>query len=87
MSKWIVTVTNKNQITIPQEIREFLGVGSGDKITFMMDSESVTVTRQRGVVQRTAGMMRSDVSYATAKEMRAAAEEAIAEDAFRRMNT
>lgn len=87
MGESIITVTNKNQITIPQEVRGFLGVRSGDKITFTMDSESVTVTRQRGIVQRTAGMMRSDVSYATAEEMRAAAEEAIAADAFRRMKT
>ena len=84
MRKWIVTVSSKNQIPVPHEVRELLGVGPGDKITFTMDGDSATVTRQRSVVQRTAGMMRSDVSFATAEEMRVVAEEAIATDAFHR---
>jgi antitoxin PrlF len=86
LSEWIVTITSKGQITLPKAVREILGVSAGDRIAFRIDGDAATITRRQGVVQRTAGMMRSDRSYTTAEEMRAAAEEAIAEDALRRMN-
>lgn len=82
------TITSKGQVTIPKAIRERMGVGPHDKVNWIIEDDSVKVTRRESVVRRTAGMMKSPsgVSYATAEEMRAAAEEAIAEDAFRRMN-
>jgi hypothetical protein len=54
----------------------------------MAKPDTVKVSQCDNVVRRTAGIMKSPrgVSYATAEEMRAAAEEAIAEDALRRMN-
>lgn len=82
------TVTSKGQVTIPKAIRERIGVGPHDKVDWVIEGDCVKVTRRESVVRRTAGMMKSPdgISYATAEEMRAAAEEAIAEDAFRRMN-
>jgi AbrB family looped-hinge helix DNA binding protein len=38
MREVISTITSKGQITIPVEIRRHLGVGAGDKITFVIDS-------------------------------------------------
>lgn len=83
------TVTSKGQVTIPKAVRERIGVGPHDKVSWVIEGNVVKVSRHESVVRRTAGMMKSPngTSYATAEEMRAAAEEAIAEDAFRRMNT
>jgi antitoxin PrlF len=86
MREWAAKVSNKGRVTLPKAARDALGVGPGDRITFVMGADSVTITRWQSVVQRTAGMMHSDRSYATAEEMRAAVEEAIAKDVLRRMN-
>ncbi len=86
MNEWIVTMTSENRIILLREVREILGVGPGDRIIFTLDGDSALITRQQSVVQHTAGMMPSEVSFATAEEMRATAEKAIAEDALHRMN-
>lgn len=36
-------VMSKGQVTIPKEVREVLGVQSGDKVTFIVDGSSVRV--------------------------------------------
>ncbi|MGI8691094.1 MAG: AbrB/MazE/SpoVT family DNA-binding domain-containing protein [Thermomicrobiales bacterium] len=89
MHEMFSTVTSKGQVTIPKAVRERIGVGPHDKVSWVIEGNAVKVSRRESVVRRTAGMMKSPngMSYATAEEMRAAAEEAIAEDAFRRMNT
>jgi antitoxin PrlF len=33
------TVTSKGQVTIPVEVRRFLGLKHGDKLTFILDGE------------------------------------------------
>lgn len=36
-------VMSKGQVTIPKDIREFLGVSVGDKITFIAEGSSVRI--------------------------------------------
>lgn len=36
-------VMSKGQVTIPKEVREVLGVQSGDKVTFIVDGGNVRV--------------------------------------------
>lgn len=36
-------VMSKGQVTIPKEVREVLGVQSGDKITFIVDGTTVRI--------------------------------------------
>jgi len=36
-------VMSKGQVTIPKEVREVLGVQSGDKVTFIVDGTTVRV--------------------------------------------
>jgi len=36
-------VMSKGQVTIPKEVREVLGVGSGDKVTFIVEGSRVSV--------------------------------------------
>ncbi len=86
MQEFASTVTSKGQVTIPKPVRERLGVGPHDRVAFVVDGEDVKVIRKQSIVRRTAGIVHSGVSFATAEEMRAAAEETIAEDAYRRMN-
>ncbi|HEX7707220.1 MAG TPA: AbrB/MazE/SpoVT family DNA-binding domain-containing protein [Thermoanaerobaculia bacterium] len=54
------TMTSKGQITIPKEIREHLGVGSGDRLSFqiggagevVVEPETVDVRTLRGALKR-----------------------------------
>ncbi len=36
-------VMSKGQITIPKDIREILGIASGDRVTFVADGNSVRI--------------------------------------------
>lgn len=41
------TMTTKGQVTVPREIRERLGLKSGDKMTFTMLSDGTVVMRPK----------------------------------------
>jgi antitoxin PrlF len=41
----ISTITAKGQTTVPKAVRQALGVGTGDRITFRIDAQGVTVHR------------------------------------------
>jgi antitoxin PrlF len=41
----ISTISSKGQTTIPKPVRQALGVGEGDQITFRVDESGVTVRR------------------------------------------
>lgn len=45
MGTIVGTVTGRGQITIPSEIRERLGIKSGDKVAFTLDDEDFRVRR------------------------------------------
>ena len=79
------SVTTKGQVTIPVEIRRRLGVRPRDKVAWVVEDGKVSVTRSASVTERTAGIFKSHERPLSAEELRAAAEEAIAEDAVRRM--
>jgi AbrB family looped-hinge helix DNA binding protein len=79
------TLTTKGQVTIPVEIRRLLGLAPHDKVAFVVEDEQVRLTRRESVVQRTAGALKSTESPLSAEELRAAAEQVIAEDVGERM--
>jgi AbrB family looped-hinge helix DNA binding protein len=39
MKEIVSTVTSKGQVTIPAEVREYLGIKTNDKIAFVIDQE------------------------------------------------
>ena len=39
MKEIISTITSKGQVTIPAEVRRYLGIKTNDKIAFVIDSE------------------------------------------------
>lgn len=54
------TITSKGQITIPKEIREFLGVGDSDKLAFTpVEDGKVMLSVLRSSATSLFGMLRS----------------------------
>ncbi len=45
MKEILSTVTSKGQVTIPVEVREYLGIKTHDKIAFIIDQEGVVRLR------------------------------------------
>ena len=87
MARWYkTTVTRKGQVTIPIEIRRAMGLKEGDSIAFVRDGESVRLDRWISVVEQTAGIGRTEGPPLSAEELRAAAEQAIAEDVMERLS-
>lgn len=43
------TITSKYQATVPQDIRKFLGLKAGDKISFAIENDKVVLRRQEGL--------------------------------------
>jgi len=84
MTEMRTVMTRKGQVTIPAEIRRQLGLGRGDKVTFVIDHGEVRVKRTGSVVERTAGAFRTRGAPLTAEELREAAERAMAEEAVER---
>jgi AbrB family looped-hinge helix DNA binding protein len=80
------TLTRKGQVTIPVEIRRALGLKEGDKVAFTMEDGTVRLARTGSVVERTAGIAKTDLPPLTPREMREFAEQAIADEAYERMN-
>lgn len=46
----ISTISSKGQITLPQEVRQRLGVGEGDKVEFTFDGIQTVVKPVRAAV-------------------------------------
>jgi len=86
MSREFSTVmTRKGQITIPAEVRLTLGLAEGDRIAVVLeDNQQVFLTRTESAVARTAGMLKSETAPLSAEQLRALAEQAIADAAAER---
>ena len=65
------TLTSKGQTTIPKEIRDFLGVGPGDKLDFVVESDGRVILRAATLdVRQLRGMLkRSGRKAVTLEEM------------------
>lgn len=84
MKEHIGVVTGKGQVTLPAEVRYSLGLKQGDKVIFRLQDDQVVVKRTESIISSTAGVFKSERPAMTAEELRAAAEEAIAEEAANR---
>ena len=74
-------ITSKGQVTIPAEIRRFLGVAPLDKVSFLVEAGHVRVTAATSVAERTAGMLKGEEPILSPQEEKRAAEVAMAEEA------
>ena len=87
MGLWYrTTVTRKGQVTIPIEIRRAMGLKEGDSVAFVRDGDEVRLEHWISVVDRTAGIVKTEGPPLSAEELRAAAEQAIADDVVERMS-
>ena len=84
MKELLTVITRKGQVTIPAEIRHSMGLKQGDKVAFVIDQDRVALARAGSVVARTKGVLKSGKKALTARELRTAGEEAIADEAFER---
>lgn len=78
------TVTRKGQVTVPLEVRGALGIKQGDKVAFVLEDDQARISRQRGYTERTKGAVKPDRPPLTAEQLRAAAEQAFADEAIER---
>ena len=84
MHERLSVVTRKGQITIPAEFRKALGLKEGDKVAINLEEGEVRLSRSESVVERTAGIFKTDDPAKSAEELRIIAEEAMAADVMER---
>ncbi len=84
MRERVVVVTRKGQVTIPVEIRKSLGIKEGDRVAFLFDKDEVRIVRAVSVIERTKGMFKTHEPPLSARELREAAADAIADGAIER---
>lgn len=84
MREHIGVITRKGQVTLPAELRHTLGLKQGDKVVFRLQDDQVVLRPTASVVAATAGIFKSDQPAMTAEQLRAAAEEAIADEVVER---
>jgi antitoxin PrlF len=78
----LTILTAKGQVTIPVEVRRYLGLEPNDKVAFVIEDGDVRVRRHGSVVERTAGILRrAGQPGLTAAEMREGVSTMIANDA------
>ena len=85
MREHYTIITRKGQITLPAEIRRELDLKQGDRITVTVDAKEVRLRPTASVVERTAGVFKTNQPPLSAEELRRKAEEAWAEDVLERM--
>lgn len=59
--EWRVKVLEKGRITIPQELRERLGLKKGDKVKFLLEGGIIRLVPpklEEDIVERTKGILR-----------------------------
>ena len=80
-------VGKKGQITLPIEMRRALQLDEGDKVAVTHEGDVIYVTRIGSVVEQTAGVIKKrDGRRLSVRELKEAAEQAIADDLYERMN-
>ena len=86
MKEIFASVTTKGQVTIPSEVRQILKVKPREKVSFTIDGDQVRIQRRGSVVARTKGILKGTEPPLSARELREAAEIAIAEEVEERTN-
>ena len=76
------SMTGKGQVTIPVHIRRLLGLSRKDRVAFLVREEGIVqIAPATSVVAQTAGMLRHEGVALSLRAEKAAAEEAMAEEA------
>ncbi len=57
MKNIMTTLTKKGQVTIPAEIRSYLGIKAKDKVTFSVDNDGVRLSPAEYTLEKVYGMV------------------------------
>jgi AbrB family looped-hinge helix DNA binding protein len=78
-------ITRKGQITVPAELRRNMKLGIGDSVSLVEEDGEVRLERTGSWVERTAGIFyRPGMPILSDRELKDAAEQAWADEAFER---
>ncbi len=80
MQKFVTTVTETGQITIPPKIRQIMGLHPHDKVSFEVDGETVKIRRVSSKLMHGYGAVKARNKPEDYQELRKAFEEGIAEE-------
>lgn len=71
-------------MTVPANIRKYLGLSTKDKVAFVIRNGKVEIAPAESVVTRTAGMLRTAKRALSIQEEKESAEQAMADEADRK---
>ena len=82
---WTVKITSEGQITLPKELREYLGLRPGDQVTFLVRNGEVLVEPPSRDILEWYGALRGQSPEETTDlyEVREAVRQAIAKEIVR----
>lgn len=66
------TITSKYQATVPLDIRKFLGLKAGDKVSFAIEQDKVVLRRQEGLDRHYLNSLETQMSEWLSEEDEAA---------------
>jgi len=73
----------KSQITLPKQVREFLGVKPGDQITFVIEDNSVKIMPVKSKIEENFGKVKPIQKPEDFKQIREFVEKEIAEESMK----
>ena len=85
MGAYLTKLTRKGQITIPTDIRRALALKQGDNVAVTMEDGHARIDPYGSVTARTAGMFKGAGPVLSAEELRAAFEQAVADEVMENM--
>jgi AbrB family looped-hinge helix DNA binding protein len=80
MQEFETTVTEKGQITIPQEVRRIMGLHPRDKVSFEVEGTEVKIRRASSKLIQGFGAVTARKEPENYQELRKAFEEGVAEE-------
>ena len=76
-------LTKKSQITLPKQIREFLGVKPGEQITFVIEDNTVKILPVKSKLEENFGKIKPIKRPEDFKQVREFVEKEIAEESMK----
>jgi len=76
-------LTKKSQITLPKQVREFLGVKPGEQITFVIEDNSVKIIPVKSKLEENFGKVKPIQKPEHFKQIREFVEKEIAEESMK----
>jgi len=76
-------LTKKSQITLPKQIREFLGVKPGEQITFVIEDNTVKILPVKSKLEENFGKVKPIKRPEDFKQVREFVEKEIAEESMK----